>query len=388
MVNQTISSGGTYALSAPLTNGTNIEFLNQAGDSGVLIVGANPANDAFNVVTSTINATLTTSAYIGGSILNFQPGTYGISGDEVTITHITSLFSALDVASTAAADDVDFANHVTTGAGVEQYLIEPDGAIVDPATLSPTFTAIEIATIDEMAAALFGTATAADGVTLDLAFIDIQNPNSNTKFADAVFTATNAAINPCFVAGTLILTPHGDVPVELLRAGDLVIGAQGEEREIMWAGRRVVDVARHPRPDTVRPVLIEAGALADGVPARRLLLSPDHALLLDGVLVPAKYLLNWNTIRQDAGALPVSYHHLELARHGVVFAEGAPAESFLDTGHRGIFDNAPPSDVIAHPALMQRRRTAESFAPVCTGGAALAAIRARLAVRQVGIRLG
>ena len=132
--------------------------------------------------------------------------------------------------------------------------------------------------------------------------------------------------------------------------------------------------------------MIAPDALADGVPARRLAVSPDHGVFLDGVLVPAKELLNWTTIRQDHTATQVAYYHLELARHDIIFAEGAPVESYLDTGHRGVFDNAGNA-LIAHPAVMQQRREAEGCAPLCLGGPLLADIRHRIACRQAGIRL-
>lgn len=136
----------------------------------------------------------------------------------------------------------------------------------------------------------------------------------------------------------------------------------------------------------MRPVTIEPGALTEGVPSRRLRVSPDHALYIDGVLVPAKALINWNSIRQNDSEQLVTYYHIELDRHGALFAENTPAESFLDTGHRGIFDNAEDA-VIALPVAMQARREAESFAPLCTMGSKLEDIRARIAARQTGLRL-
>ena len=102
--------------------------------------------------------------------------------------------------------------------------------------------------------------------------------------------------------------------------------------------------------------------------------------------MPAKELLNATTIRQDTAAARVVYYHVELARHDVIFAEGAPVETYLDTGHRGIFDNAEER-VVALPAVMQRRREAEGCAPLCLGGPVLAEIRRKIAARQVGIRL-
>ncbi|MDE8347608.1 MAG: Hint domain-containing protein, partial [Acidocella sp.] len=146
------------------------------------------------------------------------------------------------------------------------------------------------------------------------------------------------------------------------------------------------DLSSTLRPDILRPVTIEPDALAAGVPSRRLRISPDHALYIDGVLVPAKALINWNSIRQDNTAPGVTYYHVELPRHSALFADGTPVESFLDTGHRGIFDNAFDA-VMALPDAMQAKRERESFAPLCTQGSQLETIRARIAARQPGLRL-
>ena len=384
MANESISSGGTYTLSQVLTNGTNIEFLNEDGNNGVLIV----QNGALDVPTTTVGGTLSASAYFGGTVTNFQPGAYGIPGDRVILQEIKTLFAALDVSATASSDNAVFDGDITLAAqsGV-QMLILPDG-VVEPTVGGPFgLDANTQLVIDEMAQALFGTAAAADGATLDLSFSDSrEDPNSNHPFIDGVIT-TDVAVNPCFAAGTRILTMRGEVAVEDLTQGDKVITHEGEERPIIWIGRREVDIAAHRRPETVRPVIVEPDALGDGMPARRLMVSPDHALFLEGVLVPAKELLNWTSIRQDNTASRVTYYHLELPRHDVIFAEGVPAESYLDTGHRGIFDNAEAT-VTAHPALMQQRREKEGCAPLCLGGSVLDAIRQRLASRQVGIRLG
>jgi hypothetical protein len=380
----TIASGQTQTLTSSPPSGTDIKFLNDSGNSGGLII----QNNAFNVVTSTVNGTLSTSAYIdaGGRILNFQPGYMGIPGDQITIVHVATLFSALDVFPSASSYNDDFTNKATNGAGLQQFLINPDGSIEYLVKDPYTFTSAEVQIIDEIEQSLFGTAALADGVTIELAFTTQLNPNGNGVFADAVFSAWNAAINPCFAAGTRILTPRGEVPVENLQPGDLVITREGEEQPVIWVGQREVNITAQLRPEAVRPIIIEADALADGVPARNLIVSPDHALYLDGMLVPAKDLVNWTTIRQDHEAARVTYFHIELPRHGVIFAEGAAVETFLDTGHRGVFDNAE-IPVIALPAAMQERREAESCAPLCTSGPALEAIRQRIAARQVGIRL-
>jgi len=380
MASYSIASGGTLTITQPLTVGTNVDFLNDAGDNGVLIF----TNGAMGVNTATVNGTLSTSAYFGGTVLNIQPGSYGIGGDQVTLQVVKSLFSELDVASTAAADNAGFANIATLSAQSGDVILILDGT-VEPGPAAPfTLDTNEQQIVDEMAVGLFG--AAANSATLVLSFADIrQNPNSNHPFVDGVFT-TETPVNPCFAAGTRILTPRGEMAVEALRVGDLVITREGEELPVVWIGRREIELGAQLRPEAVRPVIIEAGALGEGVPARELRLSPDHALYLDGVLVPAKALINWANIRQDHAARRVTYYHLELPRHGVIFAEAAPVESFLDTGHRGVFDNTD-EPVIALPDAMQARREAESCAPLCTSGPVLEAIRQRIASRQVGISL-
>ncbi len=45
---------------------------------------------------------------------------------------------------------------------------------------------------------------------------------------------------PCFVAGTLIRTPDGDVPIESLRPGDLVLTLDDGPQPLRWVGSRVV----------------------------------------------------------------------------------------------------------------------------------------------------
>jgi hypothetical protein len=366
MANETIASGGTLTLSTPLS-GTNIQFLNAPSVGGELIV--EPA--AFVITSVTTGGSIVIgSVSLGGSIINDAPG------DLVALQTLDSVYAALDVAFNAASENAQFNYEMKFSAesGV-LYFVENDGT-VKPSVNSP-LTNLDANTdkiLDELAGGLFGTGAA--GATVTIAPF-LVGTGVNTAVTDAMITVGTAII-PCFAAGTRILTVRGEIPVENLAAGDRVITIAGEEQEVVWIGRRVVDVAAHPRPETVRPIVLAPDALAEGVPARRLALSPDHALFLDGALVQAKDLVNDVTIRADPAARWVTYFHVELARHDAIFAEGAPAESFLDTGHRAAFETGAPPP---RAETMQRRRERASFAPLVTGGEALARVRERLARR-------
>jgi Hint domain len=192
----------------------------------------------------------------------------------------------------------------------------------------------------------------------------------------------------CYVEGTRIRTERGDVPVEELAAGDMVAvhTRQGMiQRPAVWIGRRVVNIAAHPDPETALPIRIRRNAFAGGQPSRDLLVSPDHAIFIDGLLVPAKLLVNGGSIVQEQGWTSVVYFHVELPEHAVIFAEDLAAESYLDTGNRAVFENAGGL-MMLHPdfsisARLQRREDG-SCAPLVVAASLVRPIWHQLALRS------
>ena len=182
----------------------------------------------------------------------------------------------------------------------------------------------------------------------------------------------------CFASGTLIETTHGPVAVESLTVGDELLTLSGGIGRIVWIGSRTVDCERHPRPETVWPISIEPGAFAENVPSRALVVSPDHGIYHNGVLIPAKLLVNGSTVRQTPVALVV-YHHVELQRHDIILAEGLPAETYLDVGDRGTFSGGKVT--APHPDFSARRWEMAGCAPIVLTGATLAATKSVLAER-------
>ncbi|WP_174503197.1 Hint domain-containing protein [Acidiphilium sp. C61] len=179
-----------------------------------------------------------------------------------------------------------------------------------------------------------------------------------------------------FLEGTRILGLHGDIPVETMNRGDRLITRSGAMRAVRWVGRRSLDAGDHTHPQSVWPVRIDRGAFADGLPERTLWLSPDHAIYLDGCLVPAKALVNGRSITQDPRRY-LTYYHIELETHDILLAEGLAAESYLDTGNRLLFESAD-GEAERGADAGSPVHAARSCAPVLQTGPILAAIRAKI----------
>ena len=179
----------------------------------------------------------------------------------------------------------------------------------------------------------------------------------------------------CYCAGTLILTAAGEVPVELLSIGDPVVTLSGAAEPIRWIGRRSYSV-RFLRP-AQRPIIFRAGSLGGSSPKRDLRVSPDHAMLVGGLLVPAGALTNGSTIVRDRDCRRVDYLHVELAEHRIIYAEGAPSETFVDDDNRLMFQNAGEFDQL-YPGISKHKGFC---APRVEGGYLLDVIRRGLAHR-------
>ena len=134
----------------------------------------------------------------------------------------------------------------------------------------------------------------------------------------------------CFAPGTLIATPRGEVPVEILRVGDEVCTLDHGAQALVWIGRRKLRFP--PSPARQKPMEFKPGSLGPGMPRRRLVISPQHRVLMadasGGVLAPACAFAHQRGVRRMAGCKRIEYIALMCAAHEVLFAEGAPVESF------------------------------------------------------------
>lgn len=160
--------------------------------------------------------------------------------------------------------------------------------------------------------------------------IDLANRNPATDAPGGVI---------CFTPGTMILRDSGLCPVEYLREGDRIQTKDNGAREILWIGKRRVSGARLYAMPHLSPIRLREGALDRGVPDSGLLVSPDHRMILRGpralalfncdeVLVTARDLVNDQTVLVDRSMREVTYIHLMLDSHQIVFANAVETESF------------------------------------------------------------
>lgn len=144
----------------------------------------------------------------------------------------------------------------------------------------------------------------------------------------------------CFARGTLIETDAGDIAIENLRVGDRVRTKDNDFKEIRWIGSRSLIRGKDSKIEKFAPILIKAGALASGRPAKDLYVSPQHRILINSriaermfgareVLVAAKQLQAIEGIKQVTDFEMVQYFHFLLDQHEVVFSNGCETESLF-----------------------------------------------------------
>jgi hypothetical protein len=139
---------------------------------------------------------------------------------------------------------------------------------------------------------------------------------------------------PCFTAGTMILTPKGEAPVENLRVGDIVVTRDNGPQPIVWCGSRHLSSAELDAAPDLRPIRLDASILGGD---RGLLVSPQHGVFTKiderggtDTLVRAKHLarLKGGKVRVAQGVKKVTYVHLMFEKHQIIYGNGIASESF------------------------------------------------------------
>ncbi len=179
----------------------------------------------------------------------------------------------------------------------------------------------------------------------------------------------------CFTPGTKIETPDGAKLIQDLRQGDYIQTKDNGAQEIQWIGQRRMTGARLFAMPRLRPIRLRAGALGIERPDEELVVSPEHRMLVKGataralfntdeVLVRAKDLLNDHSIVVDSQLREVTYVHLLLPQHQIVWANGVETESFhpANTGLSTLSDDDRASLLEMRPEYESHPESYGAFA--------------------------
>lgn len=163
----------------------------------------------------------------------------------------------------------------------------------------------------------------------------VEDQNANSSFQYNAVTDSydyGTVFVACFAAGTLMTLPDREAVIEDLRVGDVVQTLDNGPQPIRMILRRDLDFMSGDDPRH-KPIEIAQGALGHGRPRRRLIVSPQHRMLVQtadqtDVLAPAKGLTGRKGIRQKKGMRKITYIHLVFGAHEIVCSEGCWSESF------------------------------------------------------------
>ncbi len=359
-------SGGNARLSGGVLNvamvGTAIATgLLNIGSGGTVSVGSVNIGNGGTIALSggLLDPPASISVNAGGTIVGF--GT--LDGDLINGGLVIASGGLLDIVGSIAGSG---GLSIAAGATLE---LDGSVAVTETVAFTPTSTSVpggvlQLGTVGfagTIASFFQGDSLILTGIT-DIAtvsvagsLLDVHRSGGSDIFLhlDTGFNYTGATFNffasggnsvigdnvPCFLAGTLIRTERGEIPVQQLAIGDRVVTLNGSLRPIVWIGKRAYSSAFAAGNRDIVPILIRRGALADNVPTRDLHVSPLHAMYLDNVLIQAELLVNGVSVVRRPEIDPIRYFHIELETHDIVFADGAPAETFIERDNRGMFHN-------------------------------------------------
>lgn len=205
-----------------------------------------------------------------------------------------------------------------------------------------------------------------DGSTITLYYMEMDsNPNSNSGNANFIgylpsqplvagvtysySTANTVSGNSplyediegaiCFTSSSYIKTDEATVLISDLEPGMRIKTRDNGFQKLLWVYKRVISQNEMTENPSLRPVKIKANAFGPGKPCRDMHLSQQHRILhsdlrneilftASHLLVPAKGLVNDDTIIIDHDATTIEYVHLLFDAHQIVYVDGIEAESF------------------------------------------------------------
>lgn len=336
------AAAGTLSATDP-TNGTG-RFIVTTADQKILGLGNNLATDGFIGINSTVPMIWT------------QPNTGASNFDAVSIFEheISEVLGRIDflgrsIGGFPGYSPLDFFHYSAAGGASNAAFGSAAGVLNEPFVPGYNATLQSYFSYDGLTVTLPYSTPAQVAAGNDVGDLNLIDGDSFgfgvpglTGFVSPADLLTMNVLGydlACFLPGTQISTPFGEVAVESLKAGDMVLTRRGEAKPITWVGSGKA-LATRGRRNAATPVIIHKGAIAENVPNRELRITKGHSLYIDDVLIPVEFLVNHRSIVWDDWAQEVEVYHIELAVHDVLLANGAPAESYRDDGNRWLFENA------------------------------------------------
>jgi hypothetical protein len=255
------------------------------------------------------------------------PGDTGVEGqlrvdDDLTVYTLTvAASSEIDVVGGAQPTTLTVTGPATI-----------DGTIsTDPSTITFEGAVTGSGTIDIGA----GSDVTFDGPVAATVTVDFLSNTGTLTIGDpsqfaAQIIGSGTEIVICYLRGTRVLTPGGEVPIETLARGDRLVTRFGGVQAIKWIGRQSFAARFIARNRAQWPVRIAAGALGPACPTRDLFVSPGHSMLIEDQLILARNLVNGITITQSQPTDDVHYYQVEFEAQDCILAEGAWSESYAD----------------------------------------------------------
>ncbi|KXV62618.1 hypothetical protein AD949_10170 [Acetobacter orleanensis] len=208
----------------------------------------------------------------------------------------------------------------------------------------------------------YGSITPAAGYVPSTTKIVEDPSNHGWLIEDGNFTA-------CFLSGSMIRTPNGDVAIENISLGTQISVFDWKNnrevtRSVVWVAKAHTTARSSvPVDEAGYPVRVLKNAISDGVPYKDMLITPEHCLFFEERFVPVRMLVNGRSIFYDTSITSYDYYHVETEEHSVITADGMLTESYLDTGNRSSFRQE--GAVAALRAIGTRNWEEDAAAPLC-----------------------
>ena len=391
----TVVNDGSIAGSAASSHGAGVLLasggmvINQGSASIGGYLGISNESGALTVVNAgTINGNRDAILFAAGSAnrLVVDPGAvlFGIADGGNAFG--STIVSTLELASGAATGlmsgiGTQFTNFgsITFDAGEDWFVSG------DTAGLAGTISGFAFGdTIEVTGITVTGTAYAGGVLTLLEASgaAALKLPGS---FTASDFVVTNVAagadvsLAPCLLPARAFVLNAVRCRWRALREGDRVRVLAGNVAPIIWLGHRHIDCKRYPDPKEVWPVCLGAGAFGPGRPFRDLWLSPDHAVFVDGVLIPMRYLMNGERSPGAEGRSDLPARRTCRPQRAVGGRTCLPKATWIPA--TASFANGG-GVIELHPDFARRVWEAKGCAPLIVAGPLLEATRHRLIAMQ------